>query len=189
MGYALGNIRFLIIEENAHCRQLLRTIVQSVGARTVDTSDNVAAGFATFRRHVYDVVFADGDLGAQSGLDLVDLIRKSRHSPNAYVPIIMLSAHCSKERVQHARDRGVTEILAKPFKVDSVLKRLETVIESPRSFIRTANYFGPDRRRKIDEPYDGAERRNLQPVRVTLSAYDAAARVRAMSMPNNAHVR
>ncbi|MFQ5974094.1 MAG: hypothetical protein ACE5Q3_17345, partial [Alphaproteobacteria bacterium] len=32
-------------------------------------------------------------------------------------------------------------------------------IENPRPFIKTANYFGPDRRRRAGAGYEGPERR------------------------------
>lgn len=162
MGYALDNIRVLLIDENAHCRQLLRTILQSVGTRVIDAADGVASGFAIFRRHPYDLVIIDGDLATEGELEVVDLIRRSPVSPNPFVPIIMLSARWNKERVQEARDSGVTEFLAKPFTVDSVLARLEAVIDSPRPFVRTPSYFGPDRRRRSSDDYDGVDRRSRQ---------------------------
>jgi len=50
-----------------------------------------------------------------------------------------------------------------------VLKRLEAVIDSPRPFVRTRSYFGPDRRRKSSLDYDGPERRRTKLSKVSLS--------------------
>ena len=184
MGYTLDNLRVLVIDQNAHFRQLLRTILQSVGARTIDLSDNAVAGFETYCCNVYDVVLADDDMDTLSGFELVDLIRTSRQSPNPYVPIIMLSADCNEERIKRARDHGVTEFLAKPFTVDIALKRLESVIENPRSFVRTAAYFGPERRRKFDNHYDGLERRTSTPDKLTLSMQEIMMQQRAALVEN-----
>ena len=46
-----------------------------------------------------------------------------------------------------ARDLGVTEMLAKPYSIDGVATRLLQVIDRPRQFVHTGDYFGPDRRR------------------------------------------
>ena len=174
MGYALDNIRVLVVDQNVHFRQLLRTILQSVGARTIDLSGCPLAGFETYCRHEYDMVFADFDMDPLSGYDFVDLIRTSRQSPNPYVSIIMLSAASNKERIQLARDHGVSEFVAKPFSVDSVIKHLEVAIECQRSFVRTGTFFGPDRRRKSSLDYAGPERRQLELEEVTLSRQDLA---------------
>jgi DNA-binding response OmpR family regulator len=62
--------------------------------------------------------------------------------------------------VQQARDAGINEFLAKPVSVKAMLARLTAVIEYPRPFVRTANYFGPCRRRRNSEDYAGPERRS-----------------------------
>ena len=57
-----------------------------------------------------------------------------------------------------ARDSGVTEIIAKPVSLRSLYSRIVAVIERPRPFIRTPDYFGPDRRRR-QIPIDFEDRR------------------------------
>jgi hypothetical protein len=61
--------------------------------------------------------------------------------------------------VRLARDAGVNEFLAKPVSVKAILTRLISVIEHPRPFVRTKTYFGPCRRRRVDDEYRGPERR------------------------------
>lgn len=184
MGYALDQLRVLIVDQNAHIRELLRTILQSVGAGAIDLSHDADAGFDAYCRREYDVVFTDSELQPISGLDFVDLIRTSPKSPNPYVPIIMLSGYSDEERIKAARDHGVTEFLAKPFTVDIVLKRLEAVIENPRSFVRTGSYFGPDRRRTSSLDYSGPDRRKSDLREVSLSKKDISDQQRAALVKN-----
>ena len=47
-----------------------------------------------------------------------------------------------------ARDLGMTEFLAKPFSPKLIYLRLRIIAEQPRSFVRTGDFFGPDRRRR-----------------------------------------
>jgi len=56
-----------------------------------------------------------------------------------------------------ARDAGVNEFIAKPVSVKTVMSRLVAVIEHPRPYVRTQDYFGPCRRRGVQE-YRGPER-------------------------------
>lgn len=179
VGYALDNIRVLVVDENDYSRQLLRTILHSVGARTVDLAGSVEAGFEAYCRHVYDIVFVDSDMAPLSGFDMLKLMRTSPQSPNPYVPVIMVSSCTNEDQVKRARDGGVSEFLAKPFTVDIVIRRLEAVIENPRSFVRTMTYFGPDRRRKPNSGYAGPERRKVDPVAKNLSEHDINMRQRA----------
>ena len=170
LAYRLENLRILIVDDNAHIRQLLRTVLSAVGVRNIDVAEDGVRGFESFCRLDYDLVFTDYEMEPISGIDLVDLMRTSTKSPNPYIPVIMISAYSDQDRVQLARDHGVTEFLAKPFTVERLMSRMQTVIEEPRAFVKTDTYFGPDRRRKEDPSYMGPERRKteLEEVDVTV---------------------
>ena len=71
----------------------------------------------------------------------------------------MLTGHSEKRRVTIARDAGVTEFLAKPISAKGLYQRILNVVVSPRPFIKTKSYFGPDRRRNTTNTYIGPERR------------------------------
>jgi hypothetical protein len=55
-----------------------------------------------------------------------------------------------------------TEFLAKPETPSNLSARLAEIVERPRAFVRTESYFGPDRRRKSLDSFDGPWRR--QPI-------------------------
>ncbi len=184
MDNTLNKLRVLVVDQNVHIRQLMWTILQSIGAGKIDMAGNADAGFEHYCANDYDVVFTDSQLEPISGLEFVDLIRGSPQSPNPYVPIIMLSAHSDSEHVRQARDHGVTEFLAKPFTVGIVLKRLEAVIGNPRPFVRTDSYFGPDRRRKSSLDYKGPERRKSLLDKVRLPKRDITKQQRSALAKN-----
>ncbi len=91
--------------------------------------------------------------------DIARLLRNSPDSPNQMAPVIMITSHATLRRIHEARDAGVNEFLAKPLTARGVLDRLQKIIDHPRPFVRTSDYFGPDRRRKVDPAYDGPPRR------------------------------
>jgi DNA-binding response OmpR family regulator len=86
-------------------------------------------------------------------------VRNDEHSPNPFVPIIMITGHTEKYRVEAARDAGVTEFLAKPITAQNLFARIAEIVERPRAFVRCDNYFGPDRRRHAQDDYAGPWRR------------------------------
>ena len=66
--------------------------------------------------------------------------------------------------MEAAREAGVTEFLAKPISVKALSERLTLMIDNPSRFVRTATYFGPDRRRKdVGPPKGMADRRKSGP--------------------------
>ena len=73
----------------------------------------------------------------------------------------MMTGYSALPRVAQARDTGATEFLVKPFSANDLARRIAYVINKPRDFIETSDYFGPDRRRRIIEDYQGPKRRNI----------------------------
>ena len=152
-------LRFLVIDDNLHMRRILRTLLHGFGARECYEAEDGAAGLELFTQYVPDIIITDWAMPIFDGLELTQMIRQPGANANPYVPIIMLTAHSEKERVTAARDAGVTEFLAKPISAKRLYERIFNVIASPRPFIKTETYFGPDRRRNVSASYNGPERR------------------------------
>ena len=67
----------------------------------------------------------------------------THNSPNPFVPIIMITGHTEKHRVEAARDAGVTEFLAKPITAANLFARIAEIVERPRAFVRCGQLFRP----------------------------------------------
>ena len=154
-----NRLRFLVVDDNAHMRRILRTLLHGFGARDVYEAEDGAAGLEAFTHYLPDIVIADWVMPIFDGLELTQMIRQPGSNANPYAPIIMLSGHSEKKRVVSARDAGVTEFLTKPISAKALYERIVTVVVHPRPFIRTKTYFGPDRRRSTNANYVGPERR------------------------------
>ena len=154
-----NRLRFLVIEDNAHMRRILRTLLHGLGARDVFEAEDGATGLEAFNNYLPDIIIADWAMPIFDGLELTQMIRQPGTNSNPYVPIIMLTAHSERQRVMDARDAGVTEFIVKPVSAKSLYERVLNVVANPRPFIKTKTYFGPDRRRNVNPSYIGPERR------------------------------
>jgi CheY-like chemotaxis protein len=154
-----SRVRFLVIDDNAHMRHIVRTILHGFGAREITEAEDGAAGLEAFTQNRPDIVITDWEMPIFTGLELTQMIRQPGANINPYVPIILLAAHTEIKRVMAARDAGITEFLAKPISAKALYLRIRNVIAHQRPFIKTASYFGPDRRRTVNPNYKGPERR------------------------------
>lgn len=118
-----------------------------------------AEALQTMRHHAIDIVMTDLAMQPLDGIDFVRLLRNSPDSPNPMVPVVMITGHSTMRRVSEARDVGVTEFLSKPVTARGVIERITRVVDHPRPFVRSGDYFGPDRRRRDDPAYNGPYRR------------------------------
>jgi CheY-like chemotaxis protein len=153
-----NKLRFLIIDDNAHMRRIVRTLLHGYGTREVYEAEDGASGLEAFTAYQPDIVITDWAMPIFDGIELASMIRQPGSNTNPYVPIIMLTGHSEKSRVIRARDSGITEFLCKPISAKSLYQRILGVVVSPRSFIKTKTYFGPDRRRGT-AAHMGPERR------------------------------
>ena len=162
-GYRFDRLKILVVDDNAHMRKLVVTILQAFGIVHIYEAESGERAWAVLREASPDVLVLDWMMEGMSGLDLVKMIRTDPQTPNPFVPVIMLSGHTHIDRVRQARDAGINEFIAKPVSVKTMMNRLLAVIENPRPFVRTKSYFGPCRRRRGDIEYRGPERRAEKP--------------------------
>ena len=154
-----NRLRFLVIDDNAHMRRILRALLHRFGVRDVLEAANGASGIDAFMHLNPDFVITDWAMPIVDGLELTQIIRQPSVNGNPYVPIIMVSGEFDKRRLISARDAGVTEFLAKPISAKSLHRRILNIVFNPRPFIKAKTYFGPDRRRNAKMTYAGEERR------------------------------
>lgn len=152
-------LKILLVDDNQHMRLLLSEILKAIGVRHIWEAGDGAQGLQMMQNHPVDIVMTDLSMQPLDGIDFVRLLRRSPDSPNQMCPVIMITGHSTITRVQEARNAGVNEFLAKPLTARSVLERVAQVIDHPRPFVRSDDYFGPDRRRRADPSFQGPFRR------------------------------
>jgi CheY-like chemotaxis protein len=156
---SLERVRFLVVDDNAHMINIVKTILRGFGAKHIFEARDAAEGLHSLKHDAIDIVITDYQMEVLDGIDFIKLLRNSSDSPNRYVPIIMLTAHSERSHVEQARDAGSNEFCCKPVTALELRRKVVAVVDRPRPFIKTGNYFGPDRRRKLDRNYNGPERR------------------------------
>jgi two-component system, chemotaxis family, chemotaxis protein CheY len=150
MSLKLKNLHVLIIEDIQPMRELTSAILKSQGIGTISYAADGEKGYDAYCKLRPDIILTDWQMPHMDGLELTKLIRTSQQSPDKTIPIVMMTGYGSPQKISAARDFGVTEFLVKPFSAIDISKRIQNVIRSPRDFIVTSNYAGPDRRRKVD---------------------------------------
>lgn len=168
--YNFERFSILVVEDNRYIQSLLTLSLKALGVGQIRAaphggeaidilrlmaSDPMKAGLMSV-----DLIMSNWQMSPVDGLMLLRWVRRHKESPDRFIPFIMVTGHADREKVQEARDLGVTEILAKPFSVQNVADRLLQTIDRPRQFVHTGNYFGPDRRRR-KETFADEDRRKL----------------------------
>ena len=158
----LERLRVLIVDDNHHMINIVKTILRGFGIKDYYEARDAVEAFDIVRCESIDFVIVDYQMEILDGTDFVRLVRTADDSPNPYIPIIMLTAYSERSKVEQARDSGVTEFCCKPVTATELYRKVASVINTPRPFVRTSVFFGPDRRRRDLDSYHGPERRKLE---------------------------
>lgn len=159
----LSPLRLLVVDDNRHMRQLVTAILDALEMRNVHQACDGAEACGILQAHDVDLVITDWLMDPVCGIELVKWIRTADDSPDPFLPVIMISSYSTPDRVVEARSAGINEFLVKPLSPRSLYQRIANLVERPRPFIRSKNYFGPCRRDNDGSGFRGRERRG-QPV-------------------------
>ena len=148
----LSGLRFLIVDDNPNIRNIVKQVLRILGVRMIEESTNGADALVVLKTCAVDIIITDWMMQPMDGLEFTHRLRASG-SPSPMIPVIMLSGFTEMKRINEARDFGVTEFLAKPISPKKLYDRIAEIITNPRQYVKTATFFGPDRRRRVDEGY------------------------------------
>jgi CheY-like chemotaxis protein len=160
VSYDFENITVLIVESSQAMFDLTKSVLITFGVNQIYSAYGFKQGFEMFHHINPDLIIMDWLEEPNNGMELTKKIRSDPDSPNPFVPIILMTGYTLKKRVVMARDSGITTFMAKPYTAKALYKRIEQLVELPRQFVKSENYFGPDRRALREEMYKGPERRS-----------------------------
>ncbi len=160
MALSLARLKVLVVDDNLHMSNIVKTILRGFDVKDLYDADTGEDAFNVLRETSIDLVITDFAMDPLDGCGLTRRIRTAHDTPNQFMPILMLTAYAERSKVEQARDAGVNEFCAKPVTATQLYRKVCSIINAPRSFIRTSVYFGPDRRRRPDDDYDGTDRRD-----------------------------
>ena len=159
MAYNFKDVTILIVEDMLPLLTLTKSLAQIFGFRNIFGAKNGIEAYKIYKKVEPDLIITDWLMADMDGLELIHKIRNDEDSFNPYIPIILMTGYTDKNRVELARDNGMTEYLAKPYTADDLYNKIVQTIEKPRKFVKCDMFMGPDRRRR-ETPYLGPIRRN-----------------------------
>src|SRR4051812_17652620 len=113
-------LRFIVVDDNAFIRRIIRTLLHGFGVREVYEAEDGAAGLEAIIAYKPDIVITDWEMPVLDGVEMTRHLRQPSNTTNPFIPIIMVSAYSEKTRVMKARDAGVSGFLVKPISAKSL---------------------------------------------------------------------
>jgi YesN/AraC family two-component response regulator len=144
--------KVLVVDDEHYMRKVVRTLLMSVGVRTIYEAADGNAGLELIRTMSPDIVIVDWQMPGLNGAGFVRAVRSPDTFPYPDIPIIMLTGHADRARVMAALQSGVHEFLLKPVSSKALADRLHSVLCYPRRLVRQGEFYGPEPRTKGNQP-------------------------------------
>jgi YesN/AraC family two-component response regulator len=135
--------KVLVVDDEHYMRKVVRTLLMSIGVRTIYEAPDGPSGLDAIRNTQPDIVIVDWQMPGLDGASFVRMVRSPDTFPFPDVPIIMLTGHSERSRVIEAVQIGVNEFLLKPVSSKALQSRLVSVLTKPRAVVKSGSYYGP----------------------------------------------
>jgi len=119
------NTRFLIVDDMATMRRIIRSILNQLGYQNIDEAEDGKVALQKLKQQKYDFVITDWNMPNMTGIELVQAIRKDPELK--HLPVLMVTAEAKKENVIMALKAGVNNYIVKPFTPATLKQKLEQV--------------------------------------------------------------
>jgi putative two-component system response regulator len=120
--------RILIVDDEPNICRLLNRYLSRIGYE-VETAGSVGEALGLLRRDWFDIVLTDLRLPGPSGLDL--LVEVRARTPGTRM--ILMSAHADVYSASTAIERGVDQLIVKPFELEDLRARVAESIARRRA--------------------------------------------------------
>jgi two-component system chemotaxis response regulator CheY len=144
-----ANLRVLVVDDVRAMRLVIRSLLRTCGVEHIAEAADGSAALECLRVYPFDLVVCDMLMAPMGGLEMMHQLRRPRSCLKPAIPVLMVSGNMDGPSVIAAIEAGVNEFLGKPLTPAAFRKRLDFMMDNPRPLIKTEQYWGPERRRRL----------------------------------------
>jgi len=162
----LARTKIMVVDDSQQAMDILSQILLGFCVEKTIKCAAVDEATAALINEKVDLVIVDDRMAEKGGFDLIAWIRRDPKALNYTAPVMLATGNPTRAATLRARDTGANYVIAKPLTPGVLLSRMHSIARTPREFITSDNYRGPDRRvRNLPLP-EGVEERRADALRL-----------------------
>ncbi|MBI4969502.1 MAG: response regulator [Rhodospirillales bacterium] len=127
--FSWARYSFLLADDNAEFRWLLRSVLTRFGVQTFHEAANGADAIQVLHKFPIDVALVDINMEPINGIWFAQMLRNDQANKNANIIVVMVTGHSTPENVQAAREAGVVrDFVSKPLSAKNLQERLTRLL-------------------------------------------------------------
>lgn len=118
-------MRILIVDDHEPMRKIIKNILRQVGLDDLDESPDGKDAIMKMKEKSFDIVLLDWNMPGMNGLEVLKVMKSDQRLKD--LPVIMVTAESSREKIIEAINSGVSDYIVKPFTGEVLKKKIELV--------------------------------------------------------------
>ncbi len=119
--------KFLVVDDFATMRRIVRNLLKELGYANVDEAEDGAMALSKLKNESFDFVISDWNMPNMDGLEMLKQIRADANL--CKLPVLMVTAEAKKENIIAAAQAGASGYVVKPFTAATLDEKLQKIFE------------------------------------------------------------
>ena len=120
------NHRFLVVDDFAPMREIIRKVLQELGYDHVQEAGDGATALPMLKASSFDMLITDWNMPKLPG---IELLRAVRAEPKlAKLPVLIVTAEVKREQIIEATLAGVNGYIIKPFTANVLADKVRKIL-------------------------------------------------------------
>lgn len=120
-----NDLPILVVDDHAAMRAILRSQLKQLGYENVAEAADGGAALALLAERPFVLVISDWNMEPVGGAELLQRMRADGRFSD--IPFIMMTSEVRRENIEAAARAGVSDTMLKPFNVETLKDKLESV--------------------------------------------------------------
>jgi len=126
----LGDVSFLFVDKNEHMVAIVVTICRRFGARKISKAQGLAKALKFILEHNVESAICDIKDGLKIISDMTRYIRAIMDMTKRSSPIALLTSATTVDRIEAARDSGITNVCCKPVSARDLFLHIASIVDN-----------------------------------------------------------
>lgn len=125
---SIGEARVLVAEDDEVSAELMLSILEDIGVKTVDHAKDGMEAFDHIKRAEppYHIILCDWDMPELSGIDVHNKAKASKTLRGSH--FVMVTAVSEANRIKQAGQQGISDYIVKPIEHEAIEAKIKTVL-------------------------------------------------------------
>ena len=131
-GLSVESLDIVIVDDSKTVLTMIRSMLSALKVARVRSYDRGDLALQAIMHEPPHIILTDLAMTPMSGMQLLRLIRQKTMEPLCFIPVIVVTAHATQQRVAQLFESGAHHVLSKPLAASVLQQRIRSLVKDPR---------------------------------------------------------